>query len=196
MKDGGGESANAAGEKHVTELRNSRVGQNFLDVVLRQADGGGEQRRGGADDGHQEHRERRVGVNRGTAHHHVNSRRNHRGCVDQSRHRSRAGHSVGQPNEQRNLRALSGGADEEKNRNRSDSTGIYLIERERVGLCAGNQLKRTHHALVRLCEEADRPRHEKDEQDSEHKSPVAHTISNEGFLRRRRRFVAVKVVTD
>ena len=38
-------------QEHVAELRDGRVGENFLDIVLREADGGGEERGQRADDG-------------------------------------------------------------------------------------------------------------------------------------------------
>ncbi len=40
MEDARGIGANAAGDKHVTELRTGRVGDDALDVVLNQSDGG------------------------------------------------------------------------------------------------------------------------------------------------------------
>ena len=40
----------ADAEEHVAELRNRGVGEDFLDIVLRQADGGGEERGREADD--------------------------------------------------------------------------------------------------------------------------------------------------
>ena len=43
--------ADAQRGEHVAELRDGRVGQHLLDVVLRQRDRGGEQRREGADEG-------------------------------------------------------------------------------------------------------------------------------------------------
>jgi hypothetical protein len=40
----------AHAEEHVAELRNRGVREDLLDIVLRQADGGGEERRRDADD--------------------------------------------------------------------------------------------------------------------------------------------------
>ena len=42
--------ADAHGDEHVAELRAGRIGDDPLDVVLHEADGGGEHRRGGADE--------------------------------------------------------------------------------------------------------------------------------------------------
>ena len=52
MKDGRGVGRDAAGEEHVAELRNGGVCEHALDVVLDKADGGGEESRCSADDGH------------------------------------------------------------------------------------------------------------------------------------------------
>ncbi len=41
VEDPGGECRHAAGHEHVAELRDRRVGENFLDIGLRDADGRG-----------------------------------------------------------------------------------------------------------------------------------------------------------
>ena len=46
-----GITADADADEHVAELADRRVGENFFDVVLRQRDGRGDQRRGDADHG-------------------------------------------------------------------------------------------------------------------------------------------------
>ena len=43
VKDAGGERSHTAGHEHVSKLRNRRVGEDFLDISLRDPDGGGEQ---------------------------------------------------------------------------------------------------------------------------------------------------------
>ncbi len=55
MKDAGRKRAHADAQKHVAELRNGGVRENFLDVDLRQADGGGEERGRKADHRHRVH---------------------------------------------------------------------------------------------------------------------------------------------
>ena len=57
VEDAGGEGAHPAAQEHVAELADRRVGQHALDVVLHEADGGGEERGERADD--RDHGERR-----------------------------------------------------------------------------------------------------------------------------------------
>ena len=45
VKDTSAIGTHAAGNKHIAELRAGRIGHHSLDVVLNQADGGGEKRR-------------------------------------------------------------------------------------------------------------------------------------------------------
>ena len=114
VEDRGDECANAARKKHVAELRDGRVGENFLDVVLRETDRRRKQRCSCADDGHDEHCGRRVHEDLRAAHDHVNAGRYHGGRVNQSGDGRRTGHRVGQPNVEWNLRALSRRADEKQ----------------------------------------------------------------------------------
>ena len=60
VKNASGERANAAREKHIAQLADSGVRQNFLDIRLHQADRRRKERRGAADDGHDQHRSRRM----------------------------------------------------------------------------------------------------------------------------------------
>ena len=117
------ECPHATGEKHVTQLRDCRVGQNFLNVVLRQADRSCEQSSCGADNSDDKHRKWRVRVDRRTTNDHVNARGHHCRRVNQRGHWRWSSHSIWQPHEQRNLCALSRGADKKKNCNRSDAAG-------------------------------------------------------------------------
>ncbi len=114
VKDRRAESAHADREKHISELAHGGIGENFLDVVLRQRDGRREQRRGRADPGDQHQGRGRQGEQKMQPRRHVDARRDHGSGMDQRAHRRRAGHRVGQPDEQRNLRRFSGGADEQQ----------------------------------------------------------------------------------
>ena len=107
------ECADAAGEEHVAELRDRRVREDLLDVVLRQADRRREERREAADDRDDDHRVGREPEEHVAARDHVDARRDHRRRVDQRRDGRRARHRVGQPDVERELRGLAARADEE-----------------------------------------------------------------------------------
>ena len=119
MEDANRKSAHAAGHEHETELRNGRVSQNFLDVVLRDADRGGKQCRGRAHHRHHHHHRLRMLEDDVGARHHVETGGNHRRGMDQSRNRSWTSHRIRQPNVQRKLGRLAAGADE---KSRAQST--------------------------------------------------------------------------
>ena len=95
VEDAGGKRSSAEADEHIAELRNRRVGEDLLDVVLDQADGGGEKRRRDADDSDEIQRHGRVQEQRGTARDHVDAGGDHGGGVDQCADRGGAGHSVG-----------------------------------------------------------------------------------------------------
>ena len=83
VKDGRDERAHTASHKHVTELRNRRIGEHFLNIVLRETDSCSKQRSGRAYDRDDEHRERRVREDRRAAHDHVNAGSHHGRGVNQ-----------------------------------------------------------------------------------------------------------------
>ena len=112
--DAGGKRADADADEHVAELRDGGVGENLLDIVLRQADGGGEERGGDPDDGDHFHRGRRVGVDGPRARGHVDAGGHHGGGVDEGGNGRGAGHGVRQPDVQGNLGGLSAGAQHEQ----------------------------------------------------------------------------------
>src|SRR6185437_13606668 len=60
VENSGGVGADSAGQEHIAELRDGRVRENFFDVVLRQAYGGGIKRGDPANDGDGEHGGRRM----------------------------------------------------------------------------------------------------------------------------------------
>ncbi len=95
-------SAAADGHDHVAELRERRVGDDALDVVLLDGDERGEQRGESADVGDDV---QRVCVKqKENPAKHINTGGNHCRSVDQSGHGRRAFHRVRQPNVQRELR--------------------------------------------------------------------------------------------
>ena len=109
-----GVGRDAGGEEHVAELRAGRIGDDALDVVLHQADRGGEDRGRGADDGDDGERVRRVFEHRRQAADHEHAGGHHRRGMDQRRDRRRAFHRVRQPGVQAELRRLAHGADEQQ----------------------------------------------------------------------------------
>ena len=125
-------------------------------------------------------------------HDHVNAGSDHRRRVNQSRNGRRAGHGVGQPNKQRNLRTLTSGADKKKDGNRTYSPGEQGMPRERIGT------RQSSDNLQRAClpKKADRPRERENEHNAEDKTPVTHAVCDECLLRCITGFLAIKVVTN
>jgi hypothetical protein len=106
--------AHAERDEHVAELRAGRIGNDALDVVLHQADGGGEEGGERADEGDDEKRCVRQFEDRRQPRQHEHAGRDHGGGVDQRRDRRRALHGVGQPGVQRHLRRLAHRAHEQQ----------------------------------------------------------------------------------
>ena len=167
----------ANGHHHVAELRERRIGQDALDVVLLDGDDGGQQggepanprddlqRMGAGDIEQEEHAAK-----------HVHARGDHRRGMNQGADGRGAFHGVGQPDVQRKLRALAHRAAEDQ-----QAGG----RRQRAqGLRVGGQGLLDH---VELQGAEGRP----DRQDAEQEPEVPQTIGDEGFLacvRRRRSF--------
>ena len=110
VEDSGGVRGHAAGQEHVSQLRNRGVSQNALDVSLRQAHGGGKDRGDAADDGDNLQRMRRQIKDGMRAGNHVNACGDHGRGVNQGGDRCWAFHGVRQPDVKRNLRRLAGSA--------------------------------------------------------------------------------------
>ncbi len=136
VEDARGIGADADRREHVAELADGRVRENLLDVVLRDADGRGEERRqhpivatNSIVSGR--HREEEV-----QARDHVDARSDHRRRVDQRADRSRTRHRIGEPYVERNLRRFAGRAEEEKQRdegrNRHPEVGHVAREQRRI----------------------------------------------------------------
>src|ERR1700722_9061893 len=114
MEDAGGESAHAEGEKHVAELADGGIGEDFLDVGLDEGDGGGEDGGCGADDGDDVHGYGGKLKDGAHARDHINAGGDHSDGVYERTDRRGALRSVGEPDVERDLRGFSGGAEEEK----------------------------------------------------------------------------------
>ncbi len=116
----GHERAHPDRRHHETELRNGRVGQHLLDVVLANSNRGRKQRRHCAGHGHHILRLRDKRIKRRGTRHQVHARRDHGGGMDERRDRGRAGHRVGQPDVKRNLRRFAGHAKQHEERDGHD----------------------------------------------------------------------------
>src|SRR5690606_1476764 len=99
--------ARSHGDEHETQLAHCRIGENLLDVVLTKRDGCRKQGSSHARYSDDFQCNRRQGVQDIAPCDHVNTSGYHRSGMDQSRHRCRAGHRVGQPCKQWYLSALS-----------------------------------------------------------------------------------------
>ena len=83
MEDRGRIGGSTEGDGHVAQLRQGRVGDHALDVVLDNADETHEQRGDRADDQNRRQRGFRQFEQRRHARHHENTGRDHGGSVDQ-----------------------------------------------------------------------------------------------------------------
>jgi hypothetical protein len=156
-------------DRHVAELRQRRVGDDALDVVLDDAEKAHEERRDRADD--EDHRQRRVGELEQRRHprDHEDAGGHHRRRVDQRGDRRRAFHRVGQPDVERELRALAHRADEEADADDGDEAPVARRERELRQVAAlGEGL-----AVVERAGERD------DQADAEDEAEVADPVDDE-----------------
>jgi len=106
VEDAGGVGSDAAGHEHVAELRDGGVGEDALDVVLDEADGGGEKGGGCSDAGDDGEGDGRVVEEDVAAGDHVDARGDHGGGVDEGGDRGGAFHRVGEPDVEGDLRGL------------------------------------------------------------------------------------------
>ena len=117
MEDARRISPHAYGHEHETELADGGIGENFLDVVLGKADGGGKKRGQHAHQGDDEHRIGRHAEEIIKPGDHVDAGGNHRGRMDQRTDRRGAFHGVGQPHVKGDLGRLAHGAHKKQQRN-------------------------------------------------------------------------------
>src|SRR5690606_24875804 len=162
---GGDVGPDADGQEHVAELADRRVGEDLLDVVLGHRDGGGDEGGHHAHPGDDVRRPVVAGGQDGVdPGHEEHAAGHHRRGEDERRDRRRARHGVGQPDVQRDLGRLAGGAEEEEQR---DGGGRHA--RQLAG--AGGQL-----AVV------DGAQRGEGEEDGEQEAPVADPVGDERLL--------------
>src|SRR5215831_12182019 len=186
VKDPGAKSADSASQEHVAELADGGVGQDALDVGLHQADGGGEQGGGTADDRDNQQRGFRVLEENMRTRDDVNARRDHGGGVNQCAHRRRAFHGVRQPDIERKLCGFTGGAHEQEQG--SDGEGAEYAP----GFVRPLLLRNCGEKGVEV-QGLESP---EEQEHSQHEPEVAYAVDDEGFLARVRSGLFKKIETD
>ena len=116
MEDGGRPGADPERQEHVADLADRRVGQDALEVGLIERAEAGQKQRQRADHRDGELDRRREIVEHMRAGDQIDARRHHGRGVDERADRRRAGHRVGQPGLQRQLRRFADGAAEQQRR--------------------------------------------------------------------------------
>ena len=168
VEDAAAKRPDAHGQEHVPELRDRRVCQHALDVVLHQADRARHERGQHPDDGDDFQRLRCVAEQDRVAADHVHAGGHHRGRVDEGRHRRRAFHGVGQPDVERNLGRLAGRAEEEQQRDAGQRAEAQF-RRQRAGFDC-------HLLEIERAEELEQPEH------PEHEAEVADAVDDKRLL--------------
>ena len=168
MEDPRAERADPHRQEHVTELRDGRIRQHALDVVLDQADRAREKRRRRPNHRNHQHRLGRVAEQHGVPANHVHARRHHRRRVNQRRDWRRTFHRVRQPDVQRNLCGFAGGADEQQQRR----------NREHAPARLDRELRNAEGDLL----EIDRMELGEEKERAEDEREVADTVDDERLL--------------
>ena len=153
---------------HEAKLGDGGIGQHLLDVELGHGHGGGKERGGRADIGHHRLRDGRQRKQRVGARDHVNAGRHHGGGVDERRDRRGAGHGVRQPDIERDLRALAGGAQQQQQGDGRDD-----------GLALRVQPDRGHGA--KDLAKGQRAKGPEDQEHGQQHGPVAHAVDHKGL---------------
>ena len=163
--------SHAGAQEHVAELGNGGVGEDLLDVVLEECDGGCKEGGYGPHGGHQRHRRRGVREQHAAAGHHVDPGGHHGRRVDQGGNRGRPLHRIGQPHIERDLRRLAGGADEEQHPDRGKHPALHVGSAD----------------LAHDSVEIQGPEGDEGEHHSEDETGVPDPVHDERLLPRRRR---------
>ena len=180
VEDRGAVGRGAQCHGHVTELRQRRVGNDTLDVVLHDAQQSHEERSYGADNDHEAERRRRQFEQRRHARHHEDAGGDHRGRVDQGRNGCRAFHRIRQPDMQRRLGRFTHRTDEQQDAD--DRHRIPRVAGEHFDLLCRYRVGLAEHGRV-----VERAREHHDAGDTKNEAEVAHAVDNEGFQVRKNR---------
>src|SRR6266436_1343795 len=168
--------------KHVAKLADRRIGQDALNVKLKDGDGGGEEGRDTTNDanGHQckgGNLKQWIGTSD-----EIHARRDHGCSMDECADRCWTFHCIGQPHIQRQLRGFGGTRDEEQQADdRCDTTGRCLVENP-YSVRAGKVIQRTvifEH-----------------QEDGDHQAEVTNDVDDQCLLRCRDRCTALVPKTD
>ena len=166
-------AADAKADEHVAELRTGRIGDDALDVVLHQTDGGGEKGRGRADDENGAERGRRHLEQRRQARDHKDASRHHGRRMDERGDGRRALHRVREPGVEQELGRFAHRAHEEQQARKRHRVPV---EADEVNSLAGEPGRSGKHLIV-----CDRSRQLKGEEDAEREAEVAHTVDDKGL---------------
>nr|GEU28382.1 hypothetical protein [Tanacetum cinerariifolium] len=154
---------------HVAELRQRRVSDHALDVVLDNAQEAHEQRGDRTDDQDERQRGVRQLEQRRHARHHEDAGGHHRCGVDQGRDRGRTFHRVRQPHVQRELGRFTHGADEQADACHGQQCPVGAWQREqRQRFALGKHFLVVHGAGVG-----------QQQADAEDEAEVAHAVDQE-----------------
>ena len=159
--------------EHVAELRTGGIGDDALDVVLDEADGGREEGRDGADDDDEFLGMRRQLEHGRQAGDHEDAGRHHGGGMDEGGNRCRAFHGVGEPGVQQELRRLAHGTHEEQQAEHRQRIRLPSQELHRLSGHAGGGGEDGV--------EVDRLEDEEAAEDAEREAEVAHAVDDEGL---------------
>ena len=125
--------ADAESQEHVAELADGGVGEDALDIGLHQRDAGGQDRGEGSDGSDDGGGDRGQLEKRRRAGDHVDTGGHHGRRVDQCGDGRGAFHRVGQPDVERELRRLSGGAEEHAEGDDGERADTRDFRREGAG---------------------------------------------------------------
>ena len=169
-------AADAEGGEHVAELRTGRIGDYPLDVVLHEADGGGEKSGRRSDDENDAERGRRHLEQGRQARHHEHAGGHHRRGVDEGRDRGRAFHRVGKPGVEQELGRLAHRSHEKEE---ADERRRVPVETDEIKGLAGEARRGGEH----MVESYGAGQH-KSQKDAERKAEVADAVDYERLDRR------------